>query len=58
MLVVDPMGSEEGSRRVRRGGSWRNKVNHIRITNRAFSDPSSLSSAYGFRVVRTLFERK
>jgi serine/threonine protein kinase/formylglycine-generating enzyme required for sulfatase activity len=50
----DPLGEEKGSHRVRRGGSFRNKAAHCRVSNRAHSEPSSDSSALGFRIVRTI----
>ena len=50
--LKSPMGPEKGTRRVRRGGSWRNKSNRVRVTNRAHGDPQSKSSACGFRIVR------
>jgi serine/threonine protein kinase/formylglycine-generating enzyme required for sulfatase activity len=53
MSLTDPIGVEDGARRIRRGGSWRNKSNRLRITNRASSDPHSASSAYGFRIVKS-----
>ena len=52
--VVDPIGNEESDKRVRRGGSWRNKPSALRVTHRSNSDPSRVSNACGFRIVRNV----
>ena len=52
--VVDPIGEEEADKRIRRGGSWRNKPSALRITHRSNSDPKRVSNACGFRLVRNV----
>lgn len=53
-FVKDPVGVKSGNRRVRRGGSNRNRLQHIRVTNRAASTEDTVQSGISFRVVRTL----
>jgi formylglycine-generating enzyme required for sulfatase activity len=48
--VVDPMFSEEGLSRARRGGSWIDGAAFCRSTGRDSLDPTSRSSNLGFRV--------
>ena len=50
-LAVDPIGPTTGTRRVRRGGSWKTQVNQLRNTYRSYTDPHSKTAAVGFRVV-------
>ncbi|MEC8277545.1 MAG: SUMF1/EgtB/PvdO family nonheme iron enzyme, partial [Myxococcota bacterium] len=52
--VKDPVGPDIGRRRVRRGGSNRNRLQHIRVSNRAASNPDTIQAGIGFRVVRTM----
>jgi sulfatase modifying factor 1 len=52
--VMDPIGDEGSDKRVRRGGSWRNKPSALRVTHRSNSDPSRVSNACGFRIVRNV----
>jgi len=46
----DPTGSESGSNRVSRGGSWRNLAWNCRSACRRRSTPDSRSSDFGFRL--------
>ena len=52
--VVDPIGDDASDKRIRRGGSWRNKPNALRVTHRSNSDPQKVSNACGFRIVRNV----
>lgn len=52
--VVDPIGDQSADKRIRRGGSWRNKPSALRITHRSNSDPRRFSNACGFRLVRNV----
>jgi formylglycine-generating enzyme required for sulfatase activity len=47
---VDPMGPENGSNRVRRGGSWRNAASVCRSANRDWDSPDFRCNYLGFRV--------
>jgi formylglycine-generating enzyme required for sulfatase activity len=47
---ADPAGPAKGSRRVVRGGSWRNEASHVRAARRAWEDPFFESKTCGFRV--------
>lgn len=49
--ITDPRGPEEGSVKVRRGGSWFKYGTFCRSANRNFAHPSSRYSTTGFRVV-------
>jgi sulfatase modifying factor 1 len=49
---VDPPGPSSGSFRVLRGGSWLYVSYGCRSSNREYDYPSSVSSYFGFRVVR------
>ncbi len=49
---VDPQGPAEGSRRVRRGGSWFKYGNLCRSANRNFAHPASRYSTVGFRLIK------
>lgn len=52
---VDPGGAVEGSRRVRRGGSWRLEARqHFRTSARNKRGPRPRDSHQGFRLVRTV----
>jgi formylglycine-generating enzyme required for sulfatase activity len=50
--TVDPQGPESGSLKVLRGGSWLNKIESMRVSNRNRDLPSTRSVDYGFRCVR------
>ena len=51
---VDPIGPDVGSKRMDRGGSWRNNPGLCRSAYRSRSDPSSRNAtALGFRVARS-----
>jgi sulfatase modifying factor 1 len=49
--VVDPVGPQSGSDKVRRGGSWFKYGFYCRSANRNYADPSDRYSTTGFRVV-------
>ena len=51
--LEDPVGSVSGSFRVRRGGSWNNSEQSLRLVYRGNHAPTSRSSSVGFRVVRS-----
>ncbi len=51
--VRDPLGPEEGSYRVQRGGSWFINARNCRAANRYFGSPGYRVSFVGFRLVRT-----
>jgi formylglycine-generating enzyme len=50
---TDPVGPEEGSRRVSRGGCWANEPAGCRSANRDSSIPSTRAETLGFRVARS-----
>jgi formylglycine-generating enzyme required for sulfatase activity len=49
----NPMGPEDGSRRVSRGGSWRHQIKASRAAHRSSLPPNYAYTDYGFRVIRT-----
>ena len=49
--VTDPKGTNSGSGRVLRGGSWHSNALYCRSAYRYISHPSGNGSDYGFRVV-------
>lgn len=49
----NPAGPAKGTRRVVRGGSWRNEASHVRASARAWEDPFFASKTCGFRVALT-----
>jgi formylglycine-generating enzyme required for sulfatase activity len=53
--ISNPTGPETGFARVIRGGGWpyNNRADRIRATNRSSLTPDFISSAVGFRCVRT-----
>ncbi len=51
--ATDPTGSPSGSGRLRRGGSWYNDVDRVRVSRRGYNYPSSLNRSYGLRLFRT-----
>jgi formylglycine-generating enzyme len=53
-LGTDPDGSDSGSRRVLRGGSWALTASKCRSANRIDFPPSKRYGSVGFRLVRTL----
>lgn len=50
--VVDPKGPEQGSFKVRRGGSWFKYATFGRSANRNYAHPASRYNTTGFRLVR------
>ena len=50
--LKDPIGTEKGHERVRRGGSWYSKDYDLRSANRAYAHPSNRTDNNGFRLVR------
>jgi formylglycine-generating enzyme required for sulfatase activity len=52
----NPMGPEEGTRRVSRGGSWRHQIKASRAAHRSSLPPGYAYTDYGFRLVRQLHE--
>ena len=48
--VMDPIGTNAGSKRVLRGGCWSNEANACRSAYRGYADPEFDSSRRGFRV--------
>ena len=53
--VTDPMGSEMGTSRVIRGGSWFHSAQTCRAAYRLGYPPSSTGNSIGFRPARTVF---
>ncbi|MCB0290740.1 MAG: formylglycine-generating enzyme family protein [Calditrichaeota bacterium] len=49
--VVNPTGPEKGSRRVLRGGSWRDVARNCRSANRSSYRPANRNHLIGFRLV-------
>jgi len=54
----DPEGPETGSQRVVRGGAWNTQRQDLRLTLRGFFPPEGTSYSIGFRLARTLKDRK
>ncbi len=51
--IPDPFaGSERGTDRVLRGGSWFHPASEMRVTNRFYAKPYTAANYIGFRVVR------
>lgn len=50
--VKSPVGSDSGTRRVLRGGSWNNIPDHLRVTYRYSRGPEDSTSYIGFRCAR------
>lgn len=50
--AADPQGPESGALKVLRGGSWLNKIESMRVSNRNRDLASTRSVDYGFRCVR------
>ncbi|MBZ0265818.1 SUMF1/EgtB/PvdO family nonheme iron enzyme [bacterium] len=50
---VDPSGSNTGSYRVLRGGSWLSNLRYCRSANRDMIEPLNWFGHYGFRIVRS-----
>lgn len=55
---VNPVGAEEGTRRIYRGGGWNDFAKHIRSAYRASSPVDRSSVAVGLRLVRNAEEIK
>lgn len=51
--VENPMGPDDGTARVRRGGSWDNDSNDLRTFIRGASAPNSGTDKIGFRICRS-----
>jgi len=51
MPIIDPLGSDTGSSRVLRGGSWSNHGWRTRSANRAWYAPVNRDNYIGFRLV-------
>ncbi len=52
--VIDPLGPEEGARRIKRGGSWKEVAENCRSAVRVDGSPSYWADQHGFRLFRTL----
>ncbi len=52
--VTDPTGSESGSMRIRRGGSWFKYGYYCRSANRNYGNPATRYRTTGFRLVREI----
>lgn len=50
---ADPIGSGQGSDRTLRGGDWGNDAENARTASRFWSNPTTASYNFGFRMVRT-----
>jgi formylglycine-generating enzyme len=48
----NPIGPEDGTRRVSRGGSWRHQIKATRAAHRSSLPPGFAYTDYGFRLVR------
>jgi formylglycine-generating enzyme len=55
--VIDPVETDSGNQRVRRGGSWFSPGHSCRSANRAYGHPMSRLQSTGFRLVLTVPER-
>lgn len=55
--AADPRGPEEGIYRVFRGGSWINRAEHLRCSERARNVPTHRSHVVGFRCARSAGEK-
>ena len=51
---VNPKGSEAGTRRVSRGGSWRHRVKASRCAHRSSLPPEYRYTDYGFRIAAAI----
>lgn len=51
----DPVGPENGTRRILRGGSWSFGEEYMRVGNRYNYTPSARYSTFGFRLCRTAY---
>jgi formylglycine-generating enzyme required for sulfatase activity len=51
-LQEDPQGSETGTEKVLRGGSWKDDYAEMRSVNREAEDPAYSSNAIGFRCAK------
>jgi eukaryotic-like serine/threonine-protein kinase len=52
--IIDPLGAEAGSNRVRRGGGWHDHAALCRSAFRDSSDPATNSDSRGFRLAVSL----
>ena len=48
--TIDPIGSETGSNRVRRGGAMNTSGSYLRSAERSYASPSDRKSSLGFRL--------
>ena len=48
--VTNPIGTNEGDKRVKRGGSWRNKAKECVVTFRGSADEKQRRIDYGLRL--------
>ena len=51
--ATDPTGSDTGSNRVYRGGSWSLSASFVRSANRSYGGPSARNHDLGFRLFRS-----
>jgi len=50
--LIDPLGADEGTRRVLRGGCWIRRAKYVRSASRHSDDPNNLRSRTGLRLAR------
>jgi formylglycine-generating enzyme required for sulfatase activity len=50
----DPKGPEQGSSRVARGGSWNDKAQALRVSNRLEMTPTLSGPVFGFRCAKSV----
>jgi formylglycine-generating enzyme required for sulfatase activity len=51
---IDPRGPAEGTRKVRRGGSWDSRAEVCRSVYRSAVQPDRMDQENGFRIVREI----
>ena len=51
-VLVNPSGPEEGSRRVCRGGSWKNENTCCRVSNRSKGEQYGKANCFGLRLAK------
>ena len=54
---TDPVGASSGSYRVLRGADWLHPAQFVRSAYRPYGKPSRRSAEFGFRLVRSYFDR-